>query len=428
MFTFINLRKHGRLFLPLEKRFRAVGRRWQWYWMLMVGAFAMISGFTTIDVDRYYLPQLPLVLTNFFWFLMLPTTMCIVWESVRHWGSWQERQMVDSNFFLLRQDDMRTKTELLLPLVFYFFAWINIFLVVPRSWGKFELQRDPEQAQSSARPLATDIRFKVAAFVLFCAWFTTLFSLWHSIKHYKLDNRGALNRILGWIKYIPIKFVLSLVLSLTMIGYEAACAFDFSVSPLNLDANLGMIYGLGWGPIAMIFIVYEVAGYFHPNEDRELIRQRRTRGAEVNRDIGITTKPHWWSRLHGSNQPTTVNGQIAMNVNEISGGWARTRHLERNIELGDMPRTLAQECNKPSDGVEAITAPTNSMFPDYTTQDRSKEFTGRSEPTRYGMPANVSCPSSENAVRTDASDRSGSTSTTTTLEYHPQKIRSMLDI
>lgn len=124
MFTFVNLRKHGRLFLPTEKRFRAVGRRWQWYWMLITAAFATISGITGVDVDRYYLPELPMVLTNFFWFLMLPSTMAIVWESVRHWGSWQERQVVDPNPFALRQDDRRSKTEFFLPLVFYLFWWL----------------------------------------------------------------------------------------------------------------------------------------------------------------------------------------------------------------------------------------------------------------------------------------------------------------
>lgn len=124
MFTFINLRKHGRHFLPPEKRFQPVGRRWQWYWMLAVAAFGLINGITGIDVDRYYLPELPVVLSNFFWFFMLLATMACVWESVRHWGSWQERQMVDPDPFILRQDDMRGRTELFLPLVFYFFWWM----------------------------------------------------------------------------------------------------------------------------------------------------------------------------------------------------------------------------------------------------------------------------------------------------------------
>jgi hypothetical protein len=92
--------------------------------MLVVAALAMISGLTGVDVDRYYLPELPIVLNNFFWFLMLPTTMCAVWESVRHWGSWQERQMVDPNPFALKQDDRRSKVEFWLPLVFYLFVWL----------------------------------------------------------------------------------------------------------------------------------------------------------------------------------------------------------------------------------------------------------------------------------------------------------------
>jgi hypothetical protein len=124
MFTIINLRKHGRLFLPVEKRFRAIGRRWQWYWMLAVAALGMISAITGIDIDRYYLPELPMALSLFFWYLMLPWTMAIVWESVRHWGSWQERQLVDPNPFMLRQDDRRSKVEFWIPLMFYFFAWM----------------------------------------------------------------------------------------------------------------------------------------------------------------------------------------------------------------------------------------------------------------------------------------------------------------
>lgn len=85
MFTLINLRKHGRLFLPNEKRFTAVGRRWQWYWMLFVAACGMISGITGIDVDRDYVLSLPIVLQSFFSYLMIPGILATVWEAVRHW-------------------------------------------------------------------------------------------------------------------------------------------------------------------------------------------------------------------------------------------------------------------------------------------------------------------------------------------------------
>jgi hypothetical protein len=85
MFTLINLRKHGRLFLREDKRFRVVGRRWQWYWMLFVAACGMISTITGIDVDRYYLQELPIVLQSFFFLLMVPGALAMVWEATRHW-------------------------------------------------------------------------------------------------------------------------------------------------------------------------------------------------------------------------------------------------------------------------------------------------------------------------------------------------------
>ncbi|PBP17790.1 conserved fungal protein [Diplocarpon rosae] len=309
--TLVNLRKHGRLFLPTEKRFRASGRRWPWYWMLVVAGCALVSGVSNVDVDRYYLPELPLLLSNLFWFLMLPTTMCVVWESVRHWGSWQERQLLDHDPFVLKQDDRRSRVEFWLPLLFYLFvfmagsssrdmdcySWPQNFLVaVPRSWTPLELQRDPNQQRRNAAPVATDLRFKSAAFLLLGSWLATVFSLGHSIKHYRLRSRGLVHRGLGAVKYTPTRFLLTLPLSLAMIGYEAACAFDFSISPLKLDTPLSLMYGLGWTPAAAILLVHEVAGYADPNDDRELLRQRRLRGAQMDAEMGITRKPHWWAR------------------------------------------------------------------------------------------------------------------------------------
>lgn len=140
MFTLINLRKHGKLFLREDKRFRVIGRRWQWYWMCFVAACGMISTIAGVDVDRYYLQSLPIILQSFFYTLMLPGTLAIVWEAVRHWsvrtnppqytvaddsrGSWQERQIYDRDPFHLPQDDRRSKVEFYLPLVFYLFAWL----------------------------------------------------------------------------------------------------------------------------------------------------------------------------------------------------------------------------------------------------------------------------------------------------------------
>jgi hypothetical protein len=86
IFTLKNLRKHGRLYLADEKRWSAVGRRWQWYWMIFVAACGTVSAINGVDVDRDYLQSSSIVLQSFFYYLMLPGVLACVWESVRHWS------------------------------------------------------------------------------------------------------------------------------------------------------------------------------------------------------------------------------------------------------------------------------------------------------------------------------------------------------
>lgn len=294
----------------------------------------------------------------------------------------------------------------------------NFFLTIPRAWSPVELQRDPDQTRLKAEPMATDIRFKLAALFLLCSWITTVISLWHSIKHYKERNRGILNRVIGFIRYTPKKFLLALWLSLVMIGYEAAISFEFSISPLNLNADVAFMYGLGWAPIAMIFIVLNIAGYLDPNEDRELIRQRRIRGAEIDQEIGTVKKPHWWSRLNGDNQPLSVRDEIARNVHHVGGGSPTARNLERSIEMGDMLVAKATDNNKPAvlDGplrtAAELQLPTRN-----DVQETQERFTDHPEPMRGRDPR----PRDEN-------DRSNSTASDVTLGAKPQQIRSMLDV
>lgn len=118
------LTKHGKTYLPKERRFYPIGRRWQWYWAIFVCACALISLFINVDVDRYHVQELPIVVMCFFWFLLCQGTTAIVWEAVRHWGSWQERQYIDPNPFSLAEDDRRAKVEFYLPLWFYLWLWL----------------------------------------------------------------------------------------------------------------------------------------------------------------------------------------------------------------------------------------------------------------------------------------------------------------
>ncbi|KAL1890722.1 hypothetical protein Sste5346_008046 [Sporothrix stenoceras] len=344
-FVLINLRKHGRLFLPSEKRFRPIGRRWQWYWGILLCVAAFISLFMNIDVDRYYLPELPIVLTSFFWYLMQMCAMALVWEAVRHWGSWMERQYIDPNPFVLGEDDRRYKFELLIPLVFYLFLWLNFFLVVPRSWGNIEKQRSPEQIVDIAAPNATDARFKTAAFLLLAAWIITVVSLRHSIKHYLPRNRGVFNRAVGVISSTPPRLAVLLFLSLAMIAYQALCAWEFQWSVLKVDGDRLPIYLGGYTPPLLILIVQNIYGLLVFNEDRQLIHQRRQRGAEQDRELGIVHKPAWWRRINGDYIPTneSMRDRIARNVREVGGGAATTRGIDnamdqRALELEELER------------------------------------------------------------------------------------------
>lgn len=297
-------------------------------------------------------------------------------------------------------------------------------MIVPRSWGSVEKQRDQDQARLIAEPVATDARFKAAAFLLFCSWLTAVFSLWHSIRHYKGRNRGIFNRAVGFIRYVPKKFLLTLPLSLIIIGYEAACSFEFSMSPLNLDTELGLMYGLGWSPIALLFLVYEVAGYMEPNEDKELIRQRRVRGAEIDQEIGIVRKPHWWSRLNRDNRSMSVQDEIARNFSEVGGGPPTARNLERSIEMGNMPVSKRVDIDKPVANADAVRAAAKLLFPVRgDMQETQERFTDHPEPVRGRSPG-------DSMLRTDT-DRSGShdsAASGVTLGAKPQQVRSMLDV
>jgi Protein of unknown function (DUF2434) len=83
--TLLNLRKHGTQHLREDKRFRIIGRRWQYYWMLFVAGCGIISTLTSLDVDRDYLQQIAIVLQSLFYFLMVPGALAMVWEATRHW-------------------------------------------------------------------------------------------------------------------------------------------------------------------------------------------------------------------------------------------------------------------------------------------------------------------------------------------------------
>ncbi|ROT37838.1 hypothetical protein SODALDRAFT_333589 [Sodiomyces alkalinus F11] len=385
----VNLNKHGRLHLPAEKRFRPVGRRWQWYWAIWVVATAFVSLFTTVDVDRFRVVGLPIILTSFFWFLMQQGALALAWEAVRHWGSWQERQFVDPNPFILPDHDRRSRVEFWLPLWFYLWLWLNFFLVFPRNWGQIQLQRDPDQAAARAAPAATDARFKAASFCLLVCWLTVVFSLRHSLRHYKPRNRGWVNKARGLFRSTPLRFRLILPLALVIVGFQVFVSFSFPNSILNAGGNLASIYAGGYGPTLLILVIQIVWGLRTPNEDKELVRQRRRRGEQMDREMGVVRKPAWWRRVNASWQhdPSDIPGG-----NGNGNGYHQSNNTIGTADAGaDSPVVARQDSRAGLVAMSKESVPTTTPSAAYAGKSERR----RVERVRNAAAAGVLFPSPE---------------------------------
>ena len=291
-------------------------------------------------------------------------------------------------------------------------------MLIPRSWSSADDQTDASQIALSSQPMATDGRFKAGAFMLFVAWCVICYSLWHSIKHYKPRNRGIFNSIVGFFRYCPSRFMLLLPLSLIMIGYEAAIAFDYTINPISTKTNAGWIYGLGYGPTVLILVVFVVYGYLDENEDRVLLRQRRERGEIIDAEIGIVKKPRWWDSYRRDHHAQFANNNERLRnmAGEIGGGAATQRRIQRDIEMGHMP--------VPAGGV----APSLAATPFAGGAQVMSKTTAA--PPAYSVTA-TAAPSSllpDRARGPGSSERSESTTTTSTRGAPPTQVRSMLDV
>ncbi|QSS63533.1 hypothetical protein I7I51_00591 [Histoplasma capsulatum] len=424
VFTLINLRKHGKTFLPLEKRWRAVGRRWQWYWMLFVAACGMISCFMSIDVDRSYLQGIALSLQSLFYYLLLPGLLAAVWEGVRHWGSWQERQICDRDTFAFSEASTRETQEFYLPLIFYFFAWLNFFLVIPRNWNSIQKQGNQDQTMSIAKPSATDGRFKAGSIIAVVCLAVICYSLWHSVYRYKQQPVKPLFRsITFYLSSAPLKYCICIILTGLRVGFGVASSFSWDISPAKYDGNAGWLYGLGYAPPLLIITVLNIWGYIDPNEDRALIEQRRERGHAADAELGIPgmRKPAWWRRLRSDFQHVSSNdpnARLKAMTMEIGGGRPTQRNLERYIEMGTISAGKTNPEDK-SGGPSDTGSPSNAISNDPYAEPIAKVNTSTLlNPTGRTMRS----PSRSSSHATLSSEE------TLTQTQQPQKVRSMLDI
>lgn len=195
------------------------------------------------------------------------------------------------------------------------------------------------------------MRFKVAAFFLFAAWLTICFSLRHSIKHYKPRNRGLINRAFGLIQTIPLRFLLLLPLCLSVIAYQALIAFQFKWSVAKADGPIGVIYGWGYGAQLVMLLIQVAYGWASPNEDRELIRQRRVRGENLDRELGLVRRPAWWRRVKGEHIVGTFRDKLTRNVQEVGQGKGTGRRAEGEMER-NIRENMEGEAREDDYGIE----------------------------------------------------------------------------
>ncbi|KAL5627976.1 hypothetical protein BROUX41_002724 [Berkeleyomyces rouxiae] len=467
------LRKHGRLHLPVERRFFPIGRRWQWYWGSFVCACGIIGMFANIDVDRYYLPSIPIVITSFFWYLAQLGTMALVWEAIRHWNSWSERQWIDPNPFAYPQFDQRGMFEFWLPLVYYLFLWLNFFMIIPQSWGKTQLQRSQQQVDLRVKPFVEAVRFKVGASFLVVCYIINFVSLVHTIWHYKPKGRNWFFQFLNFFRYTPVRFWFILPIQGVMIAFQWAVCFRWDIHPINIKANVTAMFAGGYAPMVLIMLIQVIWGLHHVNEDLELIRQRRVRGAEIDANLGIVNKPNWWKRVQGDDHLNlSMMERLRRRVAAVGGG----RRMDAAAAMADEPDysghnyrdNIEMSPNGPPNGRPKSTAsskrsnvvlPTpytgksdqrryertmeiasSMLFPNAApriTPERLKELQQEGPPPPYRASASGSASASggaESSVRSrsrprpDSSTSSESADSTTMLNPKPQKIKSMLDI
>lgn len=334
------------------------------------------------------------------------------------------------------------------------------------------MQHSPEQTRDVAAPGATGIRFKVGAFFLVVAWVTIVVSLRHSVRHYKPRHRGIFNRVAGFIQAVPLRFVLLLALSLALIAYQIIISFIWDFSLVKANGSIPIIFAWGYGPSLLILYIQVVYGYVSPNEDKELIRQRRERGEVIDRELGVVKRPAWWRRVRGEHL-YSMRDKINNNVREVGGKRGIGRRVENDEEretrleaertaINDDDIELSSLRNDPSNprfdragvrdlGITATSATidtpytgksdrrhaerlmqsaASALFPSDAAEQRARRA---AELMKDGPPPppysdNNSTRDSEATLRAGTSQRSNSTSTMNSVSGAPQQVRSMLDI
>jgi hypothetical protein len=189
-----------------------------------------------------------------------------------------------------------------------------------------------------------------------------------------------------------------------MVGYDSACSFDFSISPLNLSTNLGMMYGFGWGVPFLIILVQSISGYFDTNEDIELMRQRRDYAAQIDQVMESTEKSRGRSHSQGDSKEASRVNTIVPELTESNRD--RLTGVDKGVEMDGILM------NKRVDEFGVGQLATNLLF----TATHLTEARQRNRLAGTGNKGPMT------------GDRSHNSNSRISITAPPQQIRSMLDV
>ena len=284
---------------------------------------------------------------------------------------------------------------------------------IPRNWLGFQAQADPSQTLNSFIPTVEDTRFKAGAVLAFCAWCIIPIHLWHSIRHYKPE---ASQKTFGRLRAIPPVFVLTILLSLVVIGYAEASAWVPGINLGGVKANSGYIYGLGFAPEILILFLNIVSGLRNPNEDLELLRQRVSRSEAIDAMLGIdrrNRKPRWWTQV--ANEFGFDNDAKLRALANTNIGHRRTEEeTGRDVRMYDLARQHLDEETTPESNIEEQFLDRPTRRDNVQVQSGLLDIT--TPPVRGGI------------HREPSASPSFGSETTAVSQVQPQQIRSMLDV
>ena len=289
----------------------------------------------------------------------------------------------------------------------------NFFMNIPRNWLGFQAQADSSQTLNNFIPAVEDSRFKAGAVLAFCAWCIIPIHLWHSIHYYKPE---ASQKTFGRLRSIPPVFVLTISLSLVIIGYAEASAWVPGINLGGLKANSGYIYGLGFAPEILILLLHIINGLRNPNEDLELLRQRASRSEATDEMLGIdrrARKPRWWT--HVANEFGFDNDAKLRALANTNIGHRRTEEeAGRDVRMHELARQHLDDEVTPESDIE-------EHFVDRPTRRDNVHV-------QSGL-LDITTPPIRSGIHREPSEApSFGSATTAVSQVQQQQIRSMLDV